>query len=37
VSESTETPTAVQADTAMQDAGKQDAGKQDNDKLAAQK
>jgi chaperonin GroES len=37
VSESTETPTAVTADTAKQDAVKQDAGKQDNDKLAAQK
>jgi chaperonin GroES len=42
VSESTETPTTVQADTAKQDtakqdAGKQDAGKQENDKVAAQK
>ena len=42
VSESTETPTTVQADTAKQDAvkqdaAKQDAGKQENDKAAAQK
>ena len=37
VSESTETPTTVQADTAKQDAVKQDAAKQENDKAAAQK
>lgn len=37
VSESTETPTTVQADTAKQDTAKQDAGKQENDKATAQK
>ena len=37
VSESTETPTTVQADTAKQETAKQDTTKQENDKAAAQK